>query len=125
MHTDDNELTVFSSRRDAIKRSLGCAGSSTGLSMVDEAVALPLTGSSTVLDYGSDSDATGTNGDSLLRRRSLIRLRESRRRDSITKMCAASRCSRTHSYMKSCPPSWISSGESLMSTCLVNLTMWQ
>jgi len=69
--------------------------------MVDEAVALPLTGSSTVLDYGSDSDATATNGDSLLRRRSLIRLRESRRRDSITKMYAASRSSRPHSCMKS------------------------
>jgi hypothetical protein len=66
--------------------------------VVDETAALPITGSSTVLDYGSDSDAHAMTGDSLLRRRSLIRLRESRRRDSITKMCAS--CRRAHGISK-------------------------
>lgn len=72
--------------RDAIKRNLDCGGSSTGL---DEVAALPLTASATVVDYGSDSDVHVLPGE---RRRSLIHLRESRRRDSITKMCDAVCC---------------------------------
>ncbi|CAL8460857.1 g388 [Coccomyxa elongata] len=69
--------------RDAIKRNLECGGSSTGLAVVDEVAALPLTASATVVDYGSDSDVHVSPGE---RRRSLIHLRESRRRDSITKI---------------------------------------
>jgi hypothetical protein len=46
--------------------------------------------SDSVVDYGSDSDVPLLRGDSLVRRRSLIHLRESRRRDSIATMCARS-----------------------------------
>ncbi len=75
--------------RDAIKRNLDCGGELTGLAVVDEVATLPLTASATVVDYGSDSDVHVAPGE---RRRSLIHLRESRRRDSITRMCDAVCC---------------------------------
>ena len=47
---------------------------------------LPVARPTEVVDYGSDSDLPVMRGDTLARRRSLYHLRDSRRRDSITKM---------------------------------------
>lgn len=54
----------------------------------ETAAGLPAARPEEVLDYGSDSDLPMMRADTLARRRSLYHLRESRRRDSITKMCA-------------------------------------
>ena len=54
----------------------------------ETAAGLPAARPGEVLDYGSDSDLPMMRADTLARRRSLYHLRESRRRDSITKMCA-------------------------------------
>lgn len=50
------------------------------------APAVPIARPEGILDYGSDSDLPMMRGDTLARRRSLYHLRDSRRRDSITKM---------------------------------------
>ena len=58
------------------------------VSEVDEAAAgLPAARPDEVLDYASDSDLPLMRAHTLARRRSLYHLRESRRRDSSTKMC--------------------------------------
>ena len=99
--------------RDAIKGKLGDAGASaddpgggqpstSGVAVCgdsdndggeagDDVAPLSLTAmhSDSIVDYGSDSDVPLLRGDSLVRRRSLIHLRESRRRDSIATMCAS------------------------------------
>ena len=58
----------------------------------ETAAGLPAARPEEVLDYGSDSDLPMMRADTLARRRSLYHLRESRRRDSITKMCALCLC---------------------------------
>lgn len=77
--------------RDAIKSSVGQQGLPQAVSVMEEVAEVAALPAGKVLDYGSDSDLPATRADSLARRRSLLHLRESRRRDSITKMCAARR----------------------------------
>lgn len=75
--------------REAIQSSIGPSdpASCPPVSEVEELVAqLPAARSNEVLDYGSDSDLPVMRGDSLAQRRSVYHLRDSRRRDSITKM---------------------------------------
>jgi hypothetical protein len=76
-------------RREVIKSGLMQQGRLQDSEMADDMAALPVGSGGKVLDYGSDSDLPATRADSLARRRSLLHLRESRRRDSITKMCAS------------------------------------
>ncbi len=75
--------------REAIQSSIGTTapGSCAPVSEVGEVAAqLPAARPGEVLDYGSDSDLPMMRGDTLARRRSIYHLRDSRRRDSITKM---------------------------------------
>ncbi len=72
--------------REAIQSSIGTSAPG-GCAPVEEVVAqLPAARPSEVVDYGSDSDLPMMRGDTLARRRSIYHLRDSRRRDSITKM---------------------------------------
>ena len=82
-------------RRDFLRGGLGAAAAGSGGSMPggEDAtqatpVAEPVVHREVVMDYGSDSDLPLLHSNSLARRRSLIHLRESRRRDSINTMCA-------------------------------------
>ena len=91
-------LILVALYREAIQSSIGTTpGSCAPVSEVEEVVAqlpiaqlpiaqLPIARPTEVLDYGSDSDLPVMRGDTLARRRSLYHLRDSRRRDSITKM---------------------------------------
>ena len=75
--------------RDTIHSSIGAAapGKCAPISEVEEVAAeLPMGPADEVVDYASDSDLPMMRGDTLARRRSLYHLRDSRRRDSITKM---------------------------------------
>lgn len=82
-------LTMACFCRETIQSSIGAAapGKCAPVSEVEEVAAqLPMGPADEVVDYASDSDLPMMRGDTLARRRSLYHLRDSRRRDSITKM---------------------------------------
>ena len=91
----DADHVVPCTCRDVIRAGLGGMAAGSGSSVpgcedAAEAAAVPepVVHREVVMDYGSDSDLPLLHSNSLARRRSLIHLRESRRRDSINTMCA-------------------------------------
>ena len=90
-------VRVWNTCRDVIRAGLGAAGVGAIAPGCEDAADVapvaeeePVVHREVVVDYGSDSDLPLLRNGSLARRRSLIHLRESRRRDSINTMCAPS-----------------------------------